>query len=304
MALESNGLEVTRDYRSSFDVIDINTIGPKSAYVAHKMRWKDTPVAIHTHTTAEDIRDSFIFSTQIAPKVKKYLRYFYDQADILISPTKYAKDVVRGYGVKKEIMVISNGVDTQKFRPDRKVRDRFRKKNKLDGETIYCVGHVFKRKGVLDFLKIAKTFEDHRFLWVGRLYKNLVSKKVVKACEGKPENVTFTGYVRDVVHVHLGCDILLFPSYCENQGISVLEAAACGKPMVVRDIKAYDGWLVDGKNCLMADSQKMFKRHIQSLIEDERLRKKLGKNAQKMAQKHSLKSVGSELVDAYAGITR
>jgi 1,2-diacylglycerol-3-alpha-glucose alpha-1,2-glucosyltransferase len=301
-ALELNGVEVTRSHRDRFDVIDINTIGPRSAYVAQKMRWKGIPVVMHTHTTDEDVRDSFKFTNKLAPKMRRYLRYFYNQADLLISPTEYTRDVVRGYGVTVDVVIISNGVDVEKFRLDAQARRRYRSKYGLDGVTPFTVGHVFKRKGVLEFIDIAEKFPELQFMWYGRLYKDLADNEVKKAVETPLPNVMFTGYVRDVVAAYSSGDVFIFPSWCENQGISILEAAACGKPILVRDLPAYDGWLKQGYNCLKAKDNGEFTGNLKTLLGEPELMDKLGANALKMSREHSLERIGAQLMEVYESV--
>lgn len=298
-ALRLNGVEVTRDYQDTYDLIDINTIGPRSAYVAHKMRWNGAPVVIHSHTTVEDLKDSFRFSTKLAPRLKSYLRYFYTQADLIISPTEYTKGVLKDYGVKRAIAVISNGVDTEAFKLNEKARRQCRREYSLEGIVPYSVGHVFKRKGVVEFMELAKYFPDTRFMWVGRNYKGFVDGAIKDAVKNKPDNVTFTGYVKDVVGAYLAGDIFVFPSWCENQGISILEAAACRKPLIVRDLPTYDGWLKDGENCIKARDTVEFARALNILTHNQKLRERLGKRAYEMSKQHTLKKVGAKLKQSY-----
>jgi 1,2-diacylglycerol-3-alpha-glucose alpha-1,2-glucosyltransferase len=298
-ALRLNGVEVTRDYRDSYDLIDINTLGPRSAYVAHKTRWNGIPLIIHAHTTVEDFRDSFTFSTEIAPRLKNYLRYFYSQADLLIAPSEYTKGILREYSLKRHIEVISNGVDTEKFRFSERLRKGFRSEYDLDGVVPYSVGHVFKRKGVIEFMELAREFPDNQFIWAGRNYRGFVDSEVKKALKNKPANVQFTGYIKDVVGAYCGGDIFMFPSWCENQGISILEAAACKRPLIVRDLPTYDGWLRDGVNCLKARGTVEFSRHLRALMEEKKLRDRLAESAYRMSKEHTLKKVGAMLKKAY-----
>jgi len=298
-ALRLNGIEVTRDPGGDYDLLHINTIGPRSAYYAHKMRWKGVPLVIHTHTTSEDFADSFRYSAKIAPRLKGYLRYFYAQADLLISPTEYTRDIIRAYGVHKDIAVISNGVDTDRVRFQARLRDECRREFGLAGTVPYSVGHVFKRKGVMEFMDIARTFPKNHFLWVGRSYKGFIDDDFKRALKAKPDNVTFTGYVKDVVGAYCAGDIFLFPSWCENQGISLLEAAACRRPLIVRDLPTYRGWLEDGLNCLKAADNREFAAHIKTLIENRRLRERLADRAFEMSRHHQLREVGAKLKAAY-----
>jgi len=301
-ALALNGVEVTRSLDDRFDIIDINTILPYSAYVANLMRWKGVPIVMHTHTTVEDIKDSFKYSKKLAPKLRGYLRYFYGQADLLVSPSEYTRDVLRGYGLKREIRVISNGVDTERFKPNARLRREYRERYGLEGIVPYCVGHVFKRKGVFDFIELAERFPDNKFMWVGRIYRDLVDSEVKNIVKKRPGNVMFTGYVKDVIGAYCAGDIFLFPSYCENQGISILEAAACRKPLIVRDLPTYTGWLEHGRNCLKAKNNQEFAKYIRMLKDDSRLRKRLADNAYRMSKQHTLKKIGRQLKQAYESI--
>ncbi|MFH1055100.1 MAG: glycosyltransferase family 4 protein [Candidatus Altiarchaeota archaeon] len=301
-ALRLNGVEVTRDHNDKFDVIDINTIGLRSAYVAQKMKWDGIPVVMHTHTTAEDFKDSFRLTTRLAPRLKTYLRFFYDQADMLISPTEYTKNVIRSYGLRRETHVVSNGVNIERFKPDRKARESYRTRYKFEGIVPYSVGHVFKRKGILDFMELARMFPQNRFLWVGRDYGNFVDREIKTAVKNKPANVMITGFVKEIVAAYNAGDIFVFPSYCENQGIAILEAAACGKPIIVRDIPTYDGWLKHGVNCLKAKDLMEFQRHLRALMCDEKRCEELAENAHIMSQEHNLKIVGAQLKRAYESL--
>jgi 1,2-diacylglycerol-3-alpha-glucose alpha-1,2-glucosyltransferase len=301
-ALELNGVEVTTDHHEKFDVIDINTIGPRSAYVAQRVRWKGVPIVIHTHTTAEDLKDSFMFTTRLFPKVRQYLRYFYDQADLLISPTEYTKGVIRSYGVTHEIKVVSNGVDTEKFRFDEEARTKYRTKYDLNGIVPFTVGHVFKRKGVMEFLDIARDFPQTKFMWYGRLYKEITARDIKDAVKKAPPNVTFAGYVKDILAAYCSGDIFFFPSWCENQGISILEAAVCRRPILVRNLPTYDGWLEDGVNCLKATDNNGFIEQLRRMIEDMKLREKLSENAYAMSQEHNLKKIGAQLKATYESL--
>jgi 1,2-diacylglycerol-3-alpha-glucose alpha-1,2-glucosyltransferase len=297
-ALELNGVLHTSDLEDAFDIIHINSIGLKSREVAKKMRKKGCKVVIHAHTTAEDFRDSYRFSNQVAPALKMYLRHYYHQADLVLCPSEYTKGVLQSYGVKTEIKVISNGVDIDRFRYSAEKRERFRKENGLDGVVPFNVGHLFLRKGLTSFLDVAKKTENN-FVWVGKRYKKIEDREVKGLIESAPKNVLFLEYVEDIAAVYSGCDIFLFPSHCENQGIVILEASATQKPIILRDIKTYEGWMQDEVNCLMAKTDEEFLAQVKRLINDEGLGKRLAQNAYTMSREHSLELVGAQLKGIY-----
>lgn len=81
--------------------------------------------------------------------------------------------------------------------------------------------------------------------------------------------------------------------------MAILEAAAVGLPILVRDIPVYRGWLVHGENCLKAENDAEFEKYLRQLIKDEGLRKKLGENAKFLAKKESIESLAKNLEAVY-----
>jgi len=304
-ALELNGVEYTSDLKDDFDIFHVNVVGLKSLIEVRMMKNAGKKVILHAHVTADDFRDSYRFSNEIAPYLRRYLTFYYNQADLVLCPSEYTKNVLRGYGVTSNIAVISNGIDIDKFVYSRDKRAAFRKANSLEGAVSLNVGHLFIRKGLETFVNTARSIDQNRFVWVGKRYKNLEDPRVKKLIEEAPDNITFmVNRVDDIVAAYSGCDIFFFPSCCENQGIVLLEASACKRPMLVRDTATYEGWLVDGVNCLKASTDEEFRQKLKDLMEDESLCKELGGNAYKMSRNHSLEIIGGKLKTIYEGLLR
>ncbi len=82
----------------------------------------------------------------------------YQKADYLITPTPYSKQLLESYGIRVPIQAISNGIDLEKYHPDPMKEQKFREYFKLspDQKVIICVGLFFERKGIIDFVEIAK----------------------------------------------------------------------------------------------------------------------------------------------------
>ncbi len=303
-ALDLNRVEHTKNIKDDYDIIHIFTIGPRSFLLSKVLKKHGKKTVISTHTTAEDFKDSYNFSGNVTKIFRRYLSTFYGQADLLISPTEYAKSLIKSYGVRKEIKVISNGVDLDKFRFSKQKRRKYRKKFSLSDTVIFSVGQVFIRKGVLNFLNVARRIPECQFIWFGPIFNYLLigSLGLRRAIKNPPSNLQFTGYVEDIMAAYSSGDIFMFPSFEENQGIAILEAAAMGHPLVVRDIPAYESWLVNGENCLKAKNDVEFTEYIKNLTKDTKLRKKLSKNSIKMAKEHDLKIIGKQLKQAYESL--
>jgi 1,2-diacylglycerol-3-alpha-glucose alpha-1,2-glucosyltransferase len=248
-------------------------------------------VIIWSHVTVEDAMQVFRFMPYIAPFVKKYLTFAYGQADIIFSLSEYTKKLLVDYGIPaSKIMVRSNAVDTSKFYP-RKVEH--------EGIVVGTVALVIPRKGTDTFLKLAEKFPENKFVWNGKIYSSLMVKSLP---EKLPANVKFTGFVPNVLDAFNSLDIFIFPSYEENQGMAILEAAAVGLPIIVRDIPVYEGWLVHGENCLKAKTDEEFEMCVRSLIEDSNLRSKLAAAALLLAKNESIESQSLQTMTVYKNL--
>ncbi len=299
-ALELAGVEYTTDPLGDYDLIHINTVFPKSLFYAKLAKSKGKKVVMHAHTLEEDTRNSFTFSNTIAPIFRKYLKYFYGQADHIICPSQYTKDRLEDYGLTQPITPVSNGVDLDIFKFSQEKREDYRRKYGMEGIVPFSIGHVFVRKGVKTFVDVAREF-DNRFMWFGNLFHGALvkNKELEQALESKPDNVKFTGYVDDILAAYSAGDIFFFPSMAETQGIVILEAWAMGRPVLIRDLPVFRDWTRDGKDCLRAKTDQEFKDYLRQLVEDESLRKKLVKGGKRSVKGHSMEKVGLQLKRVY-----
>ncbi len=305
--MELNGVKVTfNPSKFDYDILHINFCGINSYRYVKLAKKRGIKVVIHAHTTAEDLKNSFIFSNLFSYPLKFWLKMFYANADLLIAPSQYTKNILETrYGLR-DIVVVSNGVDINKFRQDSIKGDEFRKKYgiKKKQPLIFSVGLVFKRKGIIDFIDVSRCFGEP-FLWIGKHMGFIVEDiKLKKSINTAPKNFLLTGYVKDIISAYSAGDIFFFPSYEENQGIVVLEAASMAKPIVVRDIPVYEGWLYHNKNCFKAKSNEEFRRYIDLLLKNKAIRERLSRNAFKLSKKHSLEKTGAELKKNYEDILR
>lgn len=296
-ALRAAGVDFTTDPRERFDLLDVHTFGPRSVYLVEKYTGR-RPVIIHSHTTAEDFANSFVMSDSIAPYLGRFLRYFYGKADMLIAPSPYTQEVLRRYEVDRPIEVVSNGVDLRRFQPVARKRPQARGWYGLTGTVVFAVGLVLLRKGVDMFCEVASLLPALSFVWFGRVHR-AVKAETLRVVESAPANVRFAGYVEDVTDAYAGGDIFFFPSLVENEGIAILEAAAAGKPLVLREAECFAGRYVHEENCLKGATAQEFADHLQRLFADEALRTRLGETAKAFAERHSLDRVGSRLREIY-----
>jgi 1,2-diacylglycerol-3-alpha-glucose alpha-1,2-glucosyltransferase len=229
------------------------------------------------------------------------LGFFYNLADVCIAPSVYTKEVLKStLNIKRRITVLSNGIDLSLYECDEKRAMKFRAQYALDERPlILSIGLVFLRKGIIDFVDAAKKLPRFRFVWVGRiLARPFLPKAAKNVLEAAPENVLFTGRVDSICDALSAADVFVFPSYEENQGIAILEAAACGVPLILRDLPVYRTF-VGGRNCIKFTTAEEFRSAINEVIADQASAKKLGENARRTAQSHDVHVVSKKLLQIY-----
>ncbi|MEF8855708.1 MAG: glycosyltransferase family 4 protein, partial [Haloarculaceae archaeon] len=301
--LDRHGVDYTTSPDLDVDLVHLNNMGPRSILLAKRARRRGIPVVVHAHQTAEDFRESFAFSDLLAKPLRPYLAYAYRHADHLVCPSEHNRHVLESYTDAPKT-VISNGFDPAKLEghDDPDLRETYLDRYDLDPPVVFMVGHVIERKGLSAFVETARELPEVDFAWFGflnptggTLDRLLRSRKATRLVNESPDNCTFTGYVEDVAGAFAAGDVFFFPTKNENEGMALLEAMACGKPPVVRDIPTFE-WLEDGEDCLKteADFVEVLERVRWT---DERDR--IGENARARSEAFTLEAVGDELGALY-----
>ncbi len=302
-ALELEGIDYTLDPKDDFDILHINTYFPKSYYFAKKMKKLGKKIVYHAHSTEEDFKNSFIGSNAFSGEFKKWIVRCYSLGDVIVTPTLYAKNLLKEYeGLEdKKIYAISNGIEIDFFKRDEALGKKFRKDYGYSDKdkVIIGIGLYIERKGIVDFVELAKRMPDYKFIWFGYSPLSATSQKVRDAVHTELDNLVFAGYVeRDVIKGAMsGCDLYLFPTLEETEGIPIVEACACKTKALIRDIPNFDGWLEDGKNVYKAKTLDEFEQKAKDIISG--VLPDLTEEAYKVALERDLKHVGHQLHKVY-----
>lgn len=304
-SLKQNNIEYTLDPKdiNSCDIVHINWYLFKSYFLAKKARKLGKKIVYHAHSTEEDFKNSFKFSNQIAPLFKWWIKKCYSLGDVIITPTEYSKRLLEGYGLKKQIYAISNGIYTDFFEHNDKYGEEFRKKYnyKKTDKVIMGVGLYLKRKGILDFVELAKRLPQYKFIWFGYTDLKLVPNEIKEAVNTKLDNLLFAGYVEQdfLRKAYSGANLYLFPTLEETEGIPILEALTSKIPTLVRDIPVFEEFEKD-KEVYKAKNIDEFEKEIIDILENNK--KSLTENGYKKAIKKDSKIVGKQLIQVYKNL--
>lgn len=304
-ALAQNQVEYTTDVNDDWDVVHINTVFPGSYFLARRAHRQGKKVVYHGHSTEKDFRNSFIGSNLAAPLFKKWLTLCYRQGDVIVAPTPYAKKQIDGYHTGRPVVSISNGIDLSFYQRDEKAGQAFREKYGFarEDKVVLSVGLPIDRKGILDFIELAKELPQYQFIWFGDLNLPMIPPYIREALKTDLPNLHFPGYIckEELRDAYSGSDIFLFLTKEETEGIVLLEALAMECPVLVRDIPIYKDWLTDGREVYKARTVEGFARRLQAMLEGP-LKEELPrvrKAGYEAARERSIAAVGWQLAREY-----
>ena len=200
--------------------------------------------------------------------------------------------------------VAGNGVDLNCFRFDAEGRDKLRAEWGVADDEIVVggVGRRVAEKGIREFAEAARVLTSKaRFVWVG-------PEDDAKAdAIGELDGVEFVGAYDDMPAVYSAIDIFVLPSYREGFSRSGMEAAACGRAMVLTDIRGCREIGNDGEHLLLVPPREVaaLSAAIQKLLDDEPLRKTLADAARARAhQEFDQRRVAQLSVSTYQAVAR
>ena len=124
-ALDLAGIPYTTDILGDYDVVHINTYGPRSFLLLHAAKRRGKKVIMHGHSTREDLKILFIDLTFLRPCLGSIWLTCTKKADYVITPSEYSKHLIQSYGVTTPIIAVSNGIDLENTRRIRKRRGLF-----------------------------------------------------------------------------------------------------------------------------------------------------------------------------------
>jgi glycosyltransferase involved in cell wall biosynthesis len=166
------------------------------------------------------------------PFRKKLLRKSFDLADGVITVSKALQDKVEKISEKATVKTVYNGVNFDKFKP---VNEKFNE------TSLIFIGNIIKTKGVYELVHSVSTMiksgSDFHLHLVGN-GPEIENVKSFISINGLEQNVTLHGTVNhdQVVDLLQKCHALILPSYREGVPNVIMEALACGVPVIATKV--------------------------------------------------------------------
>lgn len=269
----------------------------------------NTPL-IHTcHTDFDSYGIHFIKDQNLWKKLTKtFVPKFMKAADAIICPTEKLRKILENYNTSNPLTIIPTGIDlkylnnTLSAEERHKLRSRYHIKD--DDIVIVSVCRLSPEKNVLEsiqyFISIKNRYPNLKMLIVGGGTEESALRSIV--IENNAEDrIKFTSEVpMEEVWKYYKCgDVFISSSISETQGLTYIEALACGLPIVCRRDNALNISLIEGYNGFEFSDKKEFEVKIEPLITNRSYREEIGKNAIVSVDKFSLEHFGEKIDSLY-----
>jgi 1,2-diacylglycerol-3-alpha-glucose alpha-1,2-galactosyltransferase len=294
------GVEVLANSLRAADVTHVHTVGPLAL---RGLRQGPGLKVVSAHMTPGTFQGSMVGAGRISTLLDGYLRWFYNQADLVLAVSDEVTRELKALGVRVPVRELPNALDLDGFRVDPAARAAARAEMGLadDDFMVLGVGQIQPRKGIREFTECAAALPDVRFQWVGGMLFGPFSSDrdaMRKLMREAPPNLEFTGALpREALPRHYAAaDLFYFPSFHETFGLVVIEAAAAGLPLLLRDLPTYTGAFGD---TFVASSSERFLDDIRRFRSDPPWHRHWAARSAELAAGYGSETYAHRLLDLY-----
>jgi glycosyltransferase involved in cell wall biosynthesis len=255
-------------------------------YLSLRKKWRDRRVTVGTIESQCNLHDLDDF----APNALRLWEHTILRCDRLYSNSPYVQQSLSyEYGLNSE--VIPTGADTQFFSPD---WDRPRNSR----PQVLFVGSLRSRKRPEMLLEAAARFPEADFRTVGEgpLSKELLAR----IAHEKLRTVTLVGALgaEKLREEYRQADVFFFPSSFEGSPKVIVEAAACGLPVVCRASYSPET-VLHGVSGFQANSDEELYSYLHLLLVSQELRLRMGRAGRELSHKFDWDSITRQWEKAF-----
>jgi glycosyltransferase involved in cell wall biosynthesis len=209
----------------------------------------------------------------------------------------------------KKLITIHNGIDSE-YAVSEKMTSGLRKELDIpvDHSVICTITHMEEHKGIKYLLESASLLlqsrNDISFLLVGEgaLKEEL---KILCADLKIERNVIFAGERNDIPEILSLTDIFVLPSLREGLSLTILEAMACGKPVIATNVGGIPEVVKDGVSGILVSPKDPEALHsaMNELLDNRKKLKKMGYNGKRVCnESFDSKTMIGKIEDLYDSI--
>jgi 1,2-diacylglycerol 3-alpha-glucosyltransferase len=234
----------------------------------------------------------------------------YGCLDAVTAPTNSAAELTRARGIHRLVIPISNGIDTERFKPGNDgvyLRNRY---DIPDSPVLLYIGRLDEEKRLDVILRALPLIlrECSVHLVVAGIGAQRKTLEHLASSLGVATSVTFTGYISDddLPNLHAIADAFVMPGNAELQSIATMEAMASGKPVIAAKALSLPELVHDGENGFLfadGDSRSLAACTI-AMLKDEPLRRRMAERSLEIIQTHRLDAVLTKFESLYESVVQ
>lgn len=204
---------------------------------------------------------------------------------------------------KKHMLTKGMGVDFTRFTPPKQnQRGELRLQLGLKPSDLVLIyaAEFSERKNQSMLIEAMQSLPEHVVLLLPGQGKTREACRMQAGKAGLTDRIRFPGFVRDMENWYRASDICVSSSRIEGLPFNVMEAMACGLPVVASDIKGHQDLVCDEENGLLypfGDAQ-AFVNAVQRM-QDANMRQRMGEAARRFVQQFGITEVFPELTSLY-----
>jgi glycosyltransferase involved in cell wall biosynthesis len=292
--------EWLRKHRSEVDVINVNgaiTQGASNVNAVHFVHssWLKSPVHI-----SRQHRDLYGLYQWFYTAVNAYWeKQAFGQTNVVIAVSGKVAEELINIGVPSDkIRVIINGVDLQEFSPGVASRQKLGLPENVT-LAMFAGDIRISRKNLDTVLHALVKVPDLHLAVVGDTKDSPYPQMVADLKLG--DRVHFLGYRRDMPLLQQASDFFVFPSRYEPFGLVIIEAMACGLPVITAKTTGASDLVTPACGIVLpeCDDVEALADALKLLNSDRTLRQQMGKVARTIAEQHSWKNMAQTYINLF-----
>ena len=269
---------------------------------------------VHTyHTLYEQYLTSYVVpSKRLGDYLAKVLsRQRLKRVTTIIAPTQKVENTLQGYGMRSPISVVPSGISLEQHHQRLSPEQRMEKRRSLgiadEDQVLLNLGRLGGEKNLGELLELfaeaRKQNENLKFLIVGDGPAKADLEQQAKKL-GIAEHVIFTGMVppSEVQNYYQLGDVFVSASTSETQGLTYIEAAANGLPLLCRQDDCLADVLQEGENGYEYTSAEEFLNAIDAVMDDQEWRAAAAKRSEEIAAMFDKKNFGEAIENIYESV--
>ncbi len=234
-------------------------------------------------------------------------------AEKIITVSNFEKGTIRNYFTEMpedKLLAVYNGV-SRHFQPieDNAEQERIREKYQLPEHYFLFLGNTDPKKNtantLIGFARYCEKNGNHFKLMVGDLDREVIRRHLAGAgLEGQLDNILNTGYIPNAelpVLISMA-EVFLYPSLRESFGIPLLEAMACGTPVLSGLKSSLPEVAGDGALLVDVTDAANISDGIKRLVEDKDLRAELIKKGLARSKEFSWENTARQTLKVYQSL--